>query len=129
MDGKPHLVEYRAGSVDPVVRLVQREAAISEAAMKDLLHQPIMVDRELPMRWAILQDPEAFRVYVVGHHIIVDGQSMSILSQEFLSLLEAPHTTLPPAAAFKDMHMMEVCRADDRCQAKRLIIPPILTLL
>lgn len=109
MQNKPHVVEYRAGSVDPEIRLVQRNKnTISQPTVTEILHRPILLDRELPARWVILQDPDTFRVYVVGHHIVVDGQSMSILSQEFLALLESPTASLPPATSFRDMHMMEV---------------------
>ncbi|XWW97293.1 hypothetical protein V2A60_005275 [Cordyceps javanica] len=108
VNNKPHVVEYRAGSVDPEVRLVQRfRDTISQSTITEILHQPICLDRELPVRWVILQDPDTFRVYVVGHHIVVDGQSMSILSQEFLALLDSSDQKLPPAISFRDMHMME----------------------
>ncbi|OAA78214.1 amino acid adenylation domain protein [Akanthomyces lecanii RCEF 1005] len=108
VQNKPHVVEYRAGSVDPEIRLVQRNKnTVSQPTVTEILHRPILLDRELPARWVILQDPDTFRVYVVGHHIVVDGQSMSILSQEFLALLESPTASLPPATSFRDMHMME----------------------
>lgn len=109
VQNKPHVVEYRAGSIDPEIRLVQRNKnTISQLTVTEILHRPILLDRELPARWVILQDPDTFRVYVVGHHIVVDGQSMSILSQEFLALLESPTSELPPTTSFRDMHMMEV---------------------
>ncbi|KAM3435501.1 hypothetical protein MY4824_004817 [Beauveria thailandica] len=105
---KPHVVEYRAGSVDPEVRLVQRSKhTISQLTVTEILHRPFLLDRELPARWVILQDPDTFRVYVVGHHIVIDGQSMSILSREFLDLLSPSSTGLPPALPFRDMHMIE----------------------
>ncbi|KAM3505259.1 hypothetical protein MY10362_003058 [Beauveria mimosiformis] len=105
---KPHIVEYRAGSVDPKVRLVQRSKnTISQSTVTEILHRPFLLDRELPARWVILQAPDTFRVYVVGHHIVIDGQSMSILSREFLDLLSPSSTGLPPTIPFRDMHMIE----------------------
>lgn len=87
-------------------------------AVKELLHRPILLDQELPARWLILQAHEVFRVYVTGHHIIADGQSMSILSNEFLLLLDNLEVKLPPAMEFKNMHMMEVCDRFSICARK-----------
>lgn len=95
IDGKPHLQEYLANAVDPDVRIVHREqCAISEKAMKEIIRQPFSLPNELPARWIILQDTDAYRVYLVGHHIVVDGQSMTIISKEFLELLDNPDKAL-----------------------------------
>ena len=109
IDGKPHLQEYLANVVDPDVRIVHREqCAISEKAMKEIIRQPFSLSNELPARWIILQDTDAYRVYLVGHHIIVDGQSMTIISKEFLELLDNPDIKLPSPTAYSTMHMTEV---------------------
>ncbi|KAM4066491.1 AMP-binding enzyme [Hirsutella rhossiliensis] len=116
VDGKPHLEEYAAEDVDPEVRIVYRETSpIAEHAMTRILRTPFALQHQLPARWVILQDPRAFRVYIVGHHIVVDGQSMTNLSREFLELLEDPDAVLPPAVQFNAMHMAE--RAWARSQA------------
>ena len=109
IDGKPHLQEYLANAVDPDVCIVHREqSTISEKAMKQIIRQPFSLSNELPARCIILQDTEAYRVYLVGRHIVVDGQSMAIISEEFLELLDNPDTKLPPPTAFSAMHMIEV---------------------
>lgn len=109
VDGKPYLQEYLANAVDPDVRIVHREqCAISEKAMKQIIRQPFSLSNELPARWIILQDIDVYRVYLVGHHIVVDGQSMTIISKEFLELLDNPDTKLPSPTAFSAMHMIEV---------------------
>lgn len=109
IDGKPHLEEYAADDVDPEVRIVYREAsAVTEGAMTRILRKPFALQHELPARWVILQDSEAFRVYIVGHHIVVDGQSMTNISREFMELLDNPDAVLPPVVGFSTMHMTEV---------------------
>ncbi|KAF4991222.1 hypothetical protein FDECE_14114 [Fusarium decemcellulare] len=82
IDGEPHVEEYEADDVDPDVRVVF-------------------------LRWVIVQDPEAFRVYIVTHHIAIDGQSMAIISREFLDLLNNPDVVLPLGAPFSNAHMKE----------------------
>ncbi|KAK5678769.1 hypothetical protein LTS12_029396, partial [Elasticomyces elasticus] len=76
--------------------------------MKQIIRQPFSLSNELPARWIILQDIDVYRVYLVGHHIVVDGQSMTIISKEFLELLDNPDTKLPSPTAFSAMHMIEV---------------------
>ena len=109
VDGKPHLEEYSADDVDPDVRIVYREeSGVTEGAMTQILRRPFALQQELPARWVILQDSKAFRVYIVGHHIVVDGQSMTNISGEFMELLENPDAVLPPVVGFSTMHMTEV---------------------
>lgn len=109
IDGKPHMEELSPDAVDPDIQIVHREkSVISEAAMTQILRKPFNLTHELPARWAILQDAGAFRVYIVGHHIVTDGQSMTILSREFLESLNNPEGNLPPLPNFSSMHMAEV---------------------
>lgn len=109
IDGKPHMEELPPDSVDPDVQIVHREkSAISEPAMTQILRKPFDLTQELPARWVVLQDAEAFRIYIVGHHIVTDGQSMTILSREFLEILNNPEVKLPSLPEFSSMHMAEV---------------------
>ncbi|KAK7421371.1 hypothetical protein QQX98_002265 [Neonectria punicea] len=108
IDGKPNMEEYASDDVDPDVRIVYRESsAISEQAMTQILRKPFALRDEPPARWLILQDKEAFRVYITCHHIVVDGQSMTNISREFVELLDNPETTLSPVVPFNAMHMAE----------------------
>ncbi|KJZ80421.1 hypothetical protein HIM_00271 [Hirsutella minnesotensis 3608] len=107
-DGKAYFEEFAVGDVDPDVRIVYREtSAITEDAMTQVLRTPFALQRQLPAKWVILQDPKAFRAYLVGHHIVVDGQSMTNISREFLELLENPDAVLPSPVPFSTMHMAE----------------------
>lgn len=101
--------EYAPEAVDPDVRVLYREAtAIPEADVTRILRRSFDLQRELPARWVVLQDAQVLRVYLVGHHIVVDGQSMSLISREFLDLLKDSSVALPPLADFSHMHMIEV---------------------
>nr|POF14112.1 hybrid pks-nrps synthetase tas1 [Quercus suber] len=95
--------------VDPEVRVIYREeSALSETAVKRILRRPVDIRNQLPARWLILQDAAVTRVYIVGHHIALDGQAMTILSGEFLKLLKDPNTVLPEPADYTKMHMIEL---------------------
>lgn len=109
IDGKPNMEEYTVDDVNPEIRIVYREdSAIEERTMTQILRRPFALQHELPARWVILQDPEVFRVYITCHHIVVDGQSMTNISGEFVELLDNPETTLSPVVPFHTMHMTEV---------------------
>jgi hypothetical protein len=94
---------------DPEVRIVYREAtAVPEAEVTKMLRRPFDLQNEAPARWLILKDAKVLRVYLVGHHIVVDGTSMSLISGEFIELIEDFNEVLPPLAEFSQMHMIEV---------------------
>lgn len=97
--------------MDPEIRIVLHQGILTEDSVKSILRRPFALTEELLARWVIVQDLELFRVYLVGHHINLDGQSMTILSKEFLDLLDGRDTSLPPTSEFKDMHMIEVSLA------------------
>ncbi|KAF7554762.1 hypothetical protein G7Z17_g2660 [Cylindrodendrum hubeiense] len=108
IDGKPNMEEYAADDVDPEICIVYREnSAIDERTMTHILRKPFALQHELPARWVILKDSEVFRVYITCHHIVVDGQSMTNISREFVELLDKPETTLPHVVPFHTMHMTE----------------------
>ncbi|KYK57278.1 amino acid adenylation domain protein [Drechmeria coniospora] len=108
IDGKVHLEEYAPDDVNPEVRVVFRQdSAIAEEAMTRILRRPFSLRHELSARWVILQDAKAFRIYIVAHHIVMDGQAMTNISREFLALLDDPKEVLPSVVAFNTMHMAE----------------------
>ena len=107
--GKPQVQEHTVDAVNPEIQVVyHEESVVSEHAMKQILRRPFNLHHELPAKWVVLHDAQAFRVYIVGHHIIVDGQSMSLISREFMELLGNSEGSLPSLAEFSTMHMMEV---------------------
>jgi hypothetical protein len=109
LDGRAQCKEFAAGTVDPEVQMVYRETTcVAEAQMKKMLRRPFDLQNELPARWLVLRDAKVLRVYLVGHHIVVDGASMSLISKEFLELVADVDAVLPPLADFSQMHMVEV---------------------
>ncbi|KAI0190564.1 amino acid adenylation domain protein [Astrocystis sublimbata] len=108
IDGKPCVQEFDTEDVNPDIRIVYREASpVSEAVMTEILRRPFDLRCELPARWTILQDTENFRVYLVAHHIFIDGQSMSLISKEFIEMLADREVSLPSLPDFSSMHMLE----------------------
>lgn len=108
-EGKPQIKQHGPEVIDPEVRVVYRETtAIAEGEVTKMLRRPFDLQNEPPARWLVLRDAQVFRVYLVGHHIIVDGSSMSLISREFLDLVENADQQLPPLSDFSHMHMIEV---------------------
>lgn len=108
-NGRPQIKEHGPEILDPEVRVVYREATgVPESEVTKMLRRPFDLQNEPLARWLVLRDAEVFRVYLVGHHIVVDGSSMSLISREFLDLVEDMNKPLPPLADFSHMHMIEV---------------------
>ena len=126
VDNRPTLQEYTIDDVEANIQVIHRhDSAVSEPAMKRILRKPIDLSSELPARWVILKDAISFRLYLVGQHIAVDGQSMSIISKEFLDLLDNRDAKLGPVPDFGAMHMIEVCepRASGVKEDEMLTLP------
>lgn len=93
----------------PQVLVVYRKgSAVSETSLRSVLRHSFDLRNEFSALWVILQDSVNFRVYLVSHHIMLDGQSMSLLSEQFFALLEDEKADLDTGAKFSSMHMMEV---------------------
>ncbi|KAB2573376.1 Hybrid PKS-NRPS synthetase TAS1 [Lasiodiplodia theobromae] len=108
LDGKAHVEEHDPQAAEPVVRIVFCESSsVTESSVTTILRQPFNLREEYPARWVVLQDASTYRVFLVGHHIAVDGGSMSILSQEFLELMENRNANLPLPVDFSRMHLFE----------------------
>lgn len=108
-DGRAQIKQHGPEVLDPEIRVVYREAsAVPEREVTKMLRRPFDLQSEPPARWLVLQDAQVFRVYLVGHHIVVDGSSMSLISREFLELVEDPERPMASLADFSHMHMIEV---------------------
>lgn len=107
--GKAQVKQHGPEVIDPEIRVVYREAsAVPEREVTKMLRRPFDLQSEPPARWLVLQDAQVFRVYLVGHHIVVDGSSMSLISREFLELIEDPERPMASLDDFSHMHMIEV---------------------
>ena len=115
VNNRPVLQEYTIDDVEASIQIIHRhDSAVSEPAMKRILRKPIDLSNELPARWVVLKDSISFRLYLVGQHIAADGQSMSLISKEFLELLDNRDAKLGPVPDFGTMHMIEVCEKNAR---------------
>lgn len=111
LNNKAHVEEHDAQMAEPVVRIVFRETfSITENSITNFLRQPFNLRSEYPARWVVLQDASTYRLFLVAHHIAVDGGSMSVLSQEFLELMNNGGSNLLPPVDFSRMHLFEVSR-------------------
>ena len=70
------------------IEIVGKETSIT-AVFNELLHQPFDLAKEV-LRLYIRKDLEAQKTYVlfVVHHIIIDATSVTVLTKEFLSILQ-----------------------------------------
>ncbi|KAL1924342.1 uncharacterized protein VTP21DRAFT_7377 [Calcarisporiella thermophila] len=74
--------------------------ALPQQDLTKLIRVPFKLEKEFPVRFLISHDPDASTVrstaiYIVGHHIALDGISFSLLSREFWAFLESDHPSLP----------------------------------
>ncbi|KYK54404.1 hypothetical protein DCS_06362 [Drechmeria coniospora] len=107
IDGAPHLTEWNTGIVDPDIHMVCRNNTISEQSLSRLLRRPFSLEVDPPVRWTVIQCPTALRVFLVGHHIVVDGHALSVLSKEFVVMLNDDGAQLPPPPSFSSMNLIE----------------------
>ncbi|KAF5139466.1 Hybrid PKS-NRPS synthetase TAS1 [Metarhizium anisopliae] len=108
IEGKAHVYVHGEDDAHPQVLVVYRKgSAVSETSLRSVLRHSFDLRNEFSALWVILQDSVNFRVYLVSHHIMLDGQSMSLLSEQFFALLEDEKADLDTGAKFSSMHMME----------------------
>ena len=89
LDGIPHVKEFHPISTLPDVRLVWSLDVDADARqVKSFLRQPFQFSQELAVKWCLVQQRSGLQLYLVAHHIVLDGKSMSLLSRELLQLYE-----------------------------------------
>lgn len=81
---------------------------VSEQFVSEITRRPFSLDKEFLVRWIIVENPDSHMLFVVGHHVAVDGQSMTILSNELMGQLTNSQEKLPAASDFSRMHAIEV---------------------
>ncbi|KAK2590901.1 hypothetical protein QQS21_011413 [Conoideocrella luteorostrata] len=107
-NGDPCIQEHRLDSADPEIRIIYRRVLKSQEPEAQLFHRPFQLEDEFAARWIILQGADTIKVYMIGHHIIVDGHSMSLLSSELLEILARRVSQLPVPVHFSQMGVIEV---------------------
>ena len=106
------MVEYSPATSCPVIRFISKpKNGNADARMiKNAVRQPFDLRNEESVRWVIVERPDSrIQLYLVAHHITVDGTSMSLLSTELLKLFkEEPLDSLDACTSFSQMHLSEV---------------------
>ncbi|KAI7763057.1 hypothetical protein LZL87_011200 [Fusarium oxysporum] len=106
--GKPHILEYPSDSVVQDIRIMVSETAIvPEQFVAEVTRRPFSLDKEFPVRWIVLKNSDSYMLIVIGHHIAMDGQSMSVLSSELMGRLKYPEADFAISSEFSKMHAIE----------------------
>ncbi|KAJ2978579.1 hypothetical protein NQ176_g3735 [Zarea fungicola] len=92
---------------DPESCFQNIEVVVDNKRLQEALRRSIDLSSDFPIRWVVHQNltvikgnPEsAFTVYAVGHHIAVDGSSMSHVSRELLELASTDIKAAPTGLA------------------------------
>ncbi|WZH48361.1 amino acid adenylation domain protein [Fusarium acuminatum] len=130
IDGKPHILEHSSDSVVQDIRIMASEATIvSEQFVAEITRRPFSLDKEFPVRWIIVENPDSHMLFVIGHHVAVDGQSMTVLSSELMGLLTNSQEKLPASSDFSRMHAIERAwtRSSNYAESKEIIAGQLRT--
>ncbi|KAJ6487589.1 non-ribosomal peptide synthetase [Mycena sanguinolenta] len=102
---QPFVAEWAAHSAQPSVQVLSKP---TPTALKSGLRSPVDLSSQFAVRWIISEGESAIDLYLVAHHIAVDGISMSVLSVEFLNLLSDSGGFIISPDSFYKAHMIEV---------------------
>jgi hypothetical protein len=111
--GKPYVVEWDPNFSTAVLRIVtQPNGPQAEAKLQYLLRSAVGLSTNFAVRWVAVLGLAETELFLVSHHIALDGGSMSQLSKQFIELL----TIKPDGLAAPDIspqpfyraHMLEV---------------------
>ena len=81
--------EYESGSACPAVHILPGyETRYDDEAITTVARQPFKLEQEFAVRWVLVQHTSSILLYLVSHHIMLDGTSMSLLSTELVKLLD-----------------------------------------
>ena len=82
---------------------------LKTSAVHKALRLPFDLLKEFPVRWYIVQQSSGVQLYLVAHHICIDGSSMSLLSEELLALYKGDQgSTIGPVMPFSYAGIVEV---------------------
>ncbi|CAK5282791.1 unnamed protein product [Mycena citricolor] len=83
---EPYVAEW-APNVAVAHLQIQILHVTSPVHFSNRLRAPVPLSDEFAVRWFVVLGPEMMSIYVVAHHIALDGTSMSILSDEMLRFM------------------------------------------
>ena len=84
----------------------------ADAKVNSLLRTAVDLSSTFAVRWLIVINAEGTELFLVSHHIALDGGSMSHLSKELLYFLDVKKDLQPALfnrESFSRAHMLEVC--------------------
>lgn len=120
------MVEHGPEAASPVVRIISKAAAPQAAAtINALIRTGFDLRREYPVRWIAVLDGSTLELYVVSHHIAMDGMSMSALSVELFELLRYSadgQQKSVDVVAYSQAHLYEVSFSGRSIPARPLIM-------
>ena len=113
---KPFVVEWNPNFATAVLRIVTKpNGPQAEAKLQSLLRSAVGLSTNFAVRWVAVLGPAETELFLVSHHIALDGGSMSQLSKQFFELLAIktdsandPVTLEMCPEPFYRAHMLEV---------------------
>lgn len=106
MNARPFVAEWAACSAQPSISVLSRPSATT---LNSILHSAVNLSSQFAVRWIISEGNSATDLYLVAHHIAMDGISMSVLSTELHNFVL--DSTIPQGGLsnnFHIAHMIEV---------------------
>ncbi|KIK03064.1 hypothetical protein K443DRAFT_95740 [Laccaria amethystina LaAM-08-1] len=107
---KPFIAEWDA-SVTPTLQIITKSNNTrADAKVNSLLRTAVDLSSTFAVRWLIVMSAGGTELFLVSHHIALDGGSMSHLSKELLYLLDVKKDLQPGLLnreSFSRAHMLE----------------------
>lgn len=103
--------EHDPASACPSVYVMPASSTdYDDRAINSTVRRSFDLENEFAVRWVIVQQKSATLLYLVSHHILLDGTSMSLLSTELVKLCnKGSPSTVDEANTFSQAHLLEVC--------------------
>lgn len=94
----------------PAIRLLATsDEAIPEQQLHQALHEPFDLENELSVRWYVVEQLSGKLVYLVSHHIALDGCGLTVLASELFDILDGKaHSPSQLYEKFGQAHLVEV---------------------
>ncbi|KAJ7242915.1 hypothetical protein C8J57DRAFT_1243659 [Mycena rebaudengoi] len=86
---RPLVAEWEPSAASPSVRIIS-SSFIKASKLHDALRSVVDLSSEFATRWVIVKGEAATELFLIAHHIALDGTSMRELSAEFFDILLKP---------------------------------------
>ncbi|KAH9868108.1 hypothetical protein J1614_007180 [Plenodomus biglobosus] len=108
LKGKPHVREHSPSAAVPVIRLLITSDEAAPKQPHQALYEGFDLENELSVRWYIVQQKTGKLIYLVSHHIAIDGGSLAQLSTELFDVLDGKaHSPSQTSEKFSQAHVVE----------------------